>query len=234
MPLTLEWSDVAIRLVLTVVAGALLGFDRSNRGRAAGIRTVTLVCLAASVAMIQSNQLLNTTGKATNSFVVLDLMRFPLGILTGMGFIGAGAILRRRNMVQGVTTAATLWTATAIGLWFGGQLVVGAAALAISMFVLCGFKRFELLIRQDRRATLIIQADDRGPNEEEVRAIILKSGCSIVTWAVSFEENGDAHRCTIRSDLLWRGRPTDIEPPNLIGQFVNRPRVIAVRWKGQR
>ena len=119
MPLTLTWHDILLRLALSVFAGALMGVDRSEHGRPAGLRTTLLVCLAAAVAMIQTNLLMLTVGKASDSFVVLDLMRLPLGILTGMGFIGGGAILRRDGLVFGVTTAATLWFVTVIGLCFG-------------------------------------------------------------------------------------------------------------------
>jgi len=66
-----------------------------------------LVGLAASVAMIQANLLLPVAGKTSASFGVMDLMRLPLGILTGVGFIGAGAILKRGDLVTGMTTAAT-------------------------------------------------------------------------------------------------------------------------------
>src|SRR5271157_2063069 len=109
MALTLQWDEIALRLVLTVIAGTLVGIDRSEHGRPAGLRTTLLVCLAASVAMIQTNLLLATAGKAPDSFVTIDVMRIPLGILSGMGFIGGGAIVRRDNLVLGVTTAATLW-----------------------------------------------------------------------------------------------------------------------------
>ena len=84
MPLTLTWQDIAIRLALSVLAGGLIGLDRGEHGRPAGLRTTLLVCLAAAVAMIQTNLLLATTGRTTDSFVTLDLMRLPLGILTGM------------------------------------------------------------------------------------------------------------------------------------------------------
>src|SRR6202167_1001142 len=104
MPVTLDWQQIALRLTLTVVAGLVIGFNRGEHGRPAGMRTTLLVCLAASVAMIQANLLMNTVGKSSDSFVVLDLMRLPLGILSGIGFIGAGAILRRDNLVVGVTT----------------------------------------------------------------------------------------------------------------------------------
>ncbi len=71
-----------------------------------------------STAWIQVNLLLTVRGKALDSYIVMDLMRLPLGILSGMGFIGGGAILRRDNMVLGVTTAATLWFVTVMGLAF--------------------------------------------------------------------------------------------------------------------
>src|SRR6202044_587826 len=91
--------------------------------------------------LIQANLLMNTAGKTPDSFVVLDLMRLPLGILSGVGFIGAGAILRRENLVLGVTTAATLWFVTVMGLCFGGgQIALGFAALALGFGSLRGLK----------------------------------------------------------------------------------------------
>jgi putative Mg2+ transporter-C (MgtC) family protein len=130
MPVHPEWPDIALRLLCTIVAGFVIGFDRGEHGRPAGLRTSMLVALAARVAMIQANLLMPTNGKAPDSFVVLDLMRLPLGILSGMGFIGAGAIVRRDNIVLGVTTAATLWFITVIGLCFGGgQLLLGFAGV---------------------------------------------------------------------------------------------------------
>lgn len=106
MPMTvnLHWTEVVLRLLLTVIASLLLGFNRSQHGKAAGMSTTLLVSLAASVAMIQVNFLSPTAGRQADSFVMNDLMRLPLGILTGVGFIGAGAILRRRDIVLGVTT----------------------------------------------------------------------------------------------------------------------------------
>jgi putative Mg2+ transporter-C (MgtC) family protein len=123
MPTHLQWTDVALRLTLTVLAGLWIGCDRSERGKAAGMRTTLLVCLAASVAMIQVNLLLPTAGRPSDSFVMNDLMRLPLGILTGIGFIGGGAILRRDNIVIGITTAATLWLVTVVGLCLGGGAI---------------------------------------------------------------------------------------------------------------
>src|SRR5271155_5792969 len=169
MPLTLTWHEIALRLALSVVAGGLIGLDRGEHGRPAGLRTTLLVCLAAAVAMIQANLLLNTTGKAGDSFVTLDLMRLPLGILTGMGFIGGGAILRRGNLVTGVTTAATLWLATALGLCFGGgQHGLGLATLGLGIATLWGLKWLELRIKQERRGILTLVIGEGGPTDEEI------------------------------------------------------------------
>lgn len=83
-----------------------------------------LVCVAACVAMLQVNLLLSLAGRPSDSFVMNDLMHLPLGILSGMGFIGAGAIVRRDNFVVGVTTAATMWFLPVLGLYFGGGQVI--------------------------------------------------------------------------------------------------------------
>jgi putative Mg2+ transporter-C (MgtC) family protein len=100
MTTPLEWTAIALRLVLTVLAGILLGYNRSEHWKAAGMRTTLLVCLAASIAMLQVNLLLPMSGRQPDSFVMNDLMRLPLGILTGVGFIGAGVILRRDDMAE--------------------------------------------------------------------------------------------------------------------------------------
>jgi putative Mg2+ transporter-C (MgtC) family protein len=104
MPLSPTWAHITIRLVLTMLAGAVIGFDRGARGHAAGLSTTILVGLAASVAMIQANILLPLAGKTPESFSVMDLMRLPLGILTGVGFIGGDTIVKKGDLVIGVTT----------------------------------------------------------------------------------------------------------------------------------
>ena len=123
MPLYPARWELAVRLGSAILGGLLIGMDRGECGRAAGLRTMVLVCCAACLSMIQVNLLLPTAGKPPGSFNTLDLMRLPLGILSGMGFIGAGAITRKGDVVRGVTTAATLWIVTVLGLCFGSASV---------------------------------------------------------------------------------------------------------------
>jgi putative Mg2+ transporter-C (MgtC) family protein len=163
MTTTLHWIDIVQRLALTVLAGILIGYNRSEHGKAAGMLTTLLVCLAASVAMLQVNLLFPMSGRRPDSFVMNDLMRLPLGILTRVGFIGGGAILRRDDMVVGVTTAATLWLATVIGLCLGGgQLALGTVATLLGLLALWVLKWIEDQLRREKSARFAIEVDANG------------------------------------------------------------------------
>jgi putative Mg2+ transporter-C (MgtC) family protein len=226
----LGWQDIALRLAMTVLAGTLVGLDRGQHGRPAGLRTTLLVCLAASLSMIQTNLLLPTAGKPTTSFVTLDLMRLPLGILTGMGFIGGGAILKRGDIVLGLTTAATLWFVTIIGLCFGGgQIVLGTAGLALGLIVLKGLKRLEGLLPQDQRAVLTIALASQATTEDEVRAAVLGRGFRLATWGFSYDN--DKGILTLSCEVRWRARA--VEPPRsgLVKELYRLPGVLRLDWR---
>lgn len=160
MPFIPVWQDLAIRLAVALLAGALLGLNRGESGKAAGLRTTMLVCLAACLAMLQMNVLLSQAGKPEGSFAVLDLMRLPLGILSGVGFIGAGAILRKDGLVTGLTTAATLWFVTVVGLCAGGgQIALAVIGIVLGMFVLSALAKIEHRLPRNLRASLTIRYD---------------------------------------------------------------------------
>jgi putative Mg2+ transporter-C (MgtC) family protein len=229
MPTHLGWQEIVLRLTLTTVAGALIGLNRERHGRPAGLRTTLLVCLAAAVSMIQTNLLLSTADKPSQSFVTLDLMRLPLGILTGMGFIGGGAILKKGDIVLGITTAATLWFVTVIGLCFGGgQLGLGIAALAIGMFVLMGLKRVERLLPQERRATLRLRCALEGATEEDIRADILRHGFRLASWGVRYDHA--TQNWALCCEVRWRSRPNDPPLPAIVKELSRRPGVSMLKW----
>jgi putative Mg2+ transporter-C (MgtC) family protein len=230
MPLTLTWHEIALRLALSVVAGGLIGLDRGERGRPAGLRTTLLVCLAAAVAMIQTNLLLTARGKATDSFVVLDLMRLPLGILTGMGFIGGGAILRRDNLVVGVTTAATLWFVTVIGLCFGGgQIGLGIAASALALLVLSGLRWFDHRMKQEQHGILSLTTERDQPTEEDIRTTVHKAGYEIGIAAVAIDSQTGKRQ--LEFNLRWRAEPQKSHVPSFLEAFSEDGRIAALRWK---
>jgi putative Mg2+ transporter-C (MgtC) family protein len=230
MPLELSWRDIAIRLALSLLAGALIGANREQRRRPAGLRTTTLVSLAASVAMIQANLLLPQTGKAADSFAVLDLMRLPLGILSGIGFIGAGAILKKGDFVKGLTTAATIWFVTVIGLCFGGgQLALGSAASALALLVLWGFKWIERLCSQDRRATLTLVAEAGSISGEDLSVALAAEGFHIASCSTEWRNRRGNRKWTF--ELHWRDRRDSQDTPPLAKRLSTHPGVIALQWK---
>src|SRR5579871_725076 len=173
MPLVPTWTDIAIRLALTMLAGAVIGLNRGARGHAAGFRTTILVALAASIAMIQANLLLPLGGKTPESFSEMDLMRLPLGILTGVGFIGGGTIVKKGDLVVGVTTAATLWLVTVIGLCLGGgQLVLGVAATVLAVFTLWILRWIDRIIPREHRARLTVTCNPSWSVPEELAQLL--------------------------------------------------------------
>jgi putative Mg2+ transporter-C (MgtC) family protein len=232
MPIHPEWSDLFIRLLCTAAAGLLIGYDRGEHGRPAGLRTTMLVALAACVSMIQANLLLGQAGKPGDSFVVLDLMRLPLGILSGMGFIGAGAILRKDNLVLGVTTAATLWFVTVIGLCFGGgQIALGLAAVAIGFLVLTGLRGFERRMQQERMAELTMTITEGGPSEQDLRALLTAEKITVRSCSLVYTAAAETQE--LKCQVSWVGPISDSSVPQLVRRLARDEGVERVSWVPQ-
>jgi putative Mg2+ transporter-C (MgtC) family protein len=230
MPIALVWPEIALRLGLSILAGTLMGLDRGEHGRPAGLRTTLLVCLAATVVMLQVNLLLATTGKPSDSFITLDLMRLPLGILTGMGFIGGGVILRRDGLVIGVTTAATLWFVTVIGLCFGsGQIGLGAAALVLGVTVLSGLRWFESTMKQDHYAKLIVTTDGDELAQKQICDLAVNEGYRIQVLSLAYSEAAK-HR-TLEFQLKWRAPAQTKEVPAFMSELSQDLHISSIRWE---
>jgi putative Mg2+ transporter-C (MgtC) family protein len=227
----IHWPAIALRLALTVIAGILLGTERSRSGHAAGLRTTLLVMLAASVAMIQMNLLMESNGKPQNSFAVMDLMRLPLGILTGVGFIGAGAIIRKNELVIGVTTAATLWFSTVVGLCLGGgQLILGSVSAVIGFLVLWGLRWFESHVELYQLAELKLTISEDHLTAEDLRDRLRASRFRIKTLSVTHfaKEHINKFECEVR----WPSQKENAEVPPLVAELEQLPGVAQIEWKG--
>lgn len=220
MPLEPSWPDIAIRLALTMLAGAIIGFNRGARGHAAGFRTTILVGLAASVAMIQTNILLPVSGRTPESFAVMDLMRLPLGILTGVGFIGGGTILKKGDLITGVTTAATLWLMTVIGLCLGGgQLILGTAATALAVLTLWALKWVDVVIPREHRARLVVTCAAQWNVAEDIPKLVQP-----MKYRARFQEqrrNLDSDQTDYTFELSWQ-RPELARPPTELLEMIDR------------
>jgi putative Mg2+ transporter-C (MgtC) family protein len=134
-------AEAILRLILAALAGGLVGLEREVRGRQAGFRTNTLVCLGSCLVMLVSIQFgfhawpTHPPGSGINTNV--DPARIAYSVMTGVGFLGAGAIIKHRTGVLGLTTAAGMWCVSAIGLAVGfGMYVIAAAATLVVLLVL--------------------------------------------------------------------------------------------------
>ena len=136
--------ELLIELVLAVVLGGLIGFEREWKDKPAGLRTNILICMAA-VLFAEISQRAAAGGG--------DPGRIAAQILTGVGFLGAGTILHQRGEVTGLTSAATIWMVTAIGVTLGfGAYVDAMGATILVLVVLAGLQRAEEWIHRRRPA----------------------------------------------------------------------------------
>jgi putative Mg2+ transporter-C (MgtC) family protein len=120
--------DVTIRLLLAALAGGLIGFERERAEKPAGLRTHLLVCVGAALLTVSS--IYGFSG-------IADPARVAAGVAVGVGFLGAGTIIRQEAHVVGLTTAASIWVVAAIGLAFGtGLYLPGAVVLAVTLVAL--------------------------------------------------------------------------------------------------
>ena len=164
--------EIALRLLAALGAGALIGMERSYHGRPAGFRTHALVCLASAVLMlvtVYESQWFATDGK---SRVAIDPTRMSQGIMTGIGFLGAGAIMKEGLTVRGLTTAASIWITAAIGILVGiGFYIPAGLAVVLTLGTLTLFRWIESRVPALLYYEFTVRIDDaRAPAESEMRA----------------------------------------------------------------
>ncbi|MBI4667014.1 MAG: MgtC/SapB family protein [Nitrospinae bacterium] len=161
--------EAILKLLVSAIFGALIGVERQIRGRQAGFRTQILVCLGSCLFTIVSIHAYEVYGAVT------DPGRIAAQIITGIGFLGAGAILKTGALVRGLTTAASLWIVSAIGMAVGfGEYGLGAAATAFAILSLVALKNMESVLSQDNYAEIMIRTS--GAEELDVKALVKDFG----------------------------------------------------------
>lgn len=174
--LTGFWSehigDFVLRLVCAAVAGFIIGFERKSRSKEAGVRTHTLVAIGAALMMILSKYAFSdyATGDAIDGLRGADPARIAAQVVSGVGFLGAGIIMYRRDSLRGLTTAAGIWATAGLGMAFGaGMYIIGTIAtfiiLALQIFLHLPIKFLRT------RMFLIIHATIRLSNESELETV---------------------------------------------------------------
>src|SRR5262252_3130313 len=132
------------RVLIALVLGGLIGMERTMRGRAAGFRTHALVCLASALLMMAAVYQGRWMSTNVIGSITLDVTRVAQGIMTGIGFLGAGVIFREGLTVRGLTTAASIWVTAAIGIVVGvGFYFVAVLGAVAALVVLALFLALE-------------------------------------------------------------------------------------------
>jgi putative Mg2+ transporter-C (MgtC) family protein len=171
-----------LRLLFAAFLSGLIGIEREVHGRAAGFRTHLLVGVATCLMVIVSEYFFKKYGGLSSNMAVrMDPARIAAQIVVGIGFLGAGVIIKSGPMVRGLTTAACLWMVAGVGMAVGTGLYAPAVMVAmIAMFNLLFLKQIERLIKKDHFCTLVIHSSTSGENQEKIRDIIQENKMRIV------------------------------------------------------
>ena len=175
----LTYHEIAIRLILSTILGGIIGIERERRNQPAGLRTHIILCVGSTLMMLVSIYVASEIGNPENS----DPGRIAAQVVSGIGFLGAGAILRFGVSIKGLTTAASLWTTAGIGLGAGSGFYVGSLLatiiIIISLSLLSKWEKVFLASKGTRSINLV--AKDVPDIIGKVEKILNKHGITITT-----------------------------------------------------
>lgn len=187
-------AEIILRLLLGAFIGGVIGFERQAHGRPAGFRTHILVCIA-SVLLMQISEYYYSLGSAGPGILRADPGRIAAGTITGIGFLGAGVILKTGFTIQGLTTAACIWVVSAIGLAIGSGLYLASIVTSvITIITLMVLRHIERRMPRLSFRFLTINADE-SMSEEDISSVLGKYGVSI--------SNIDYERCTGSKEAVF-------------------------------
>jgi len=214
-------SDMLIRLAVAVVLGGLIGLERETHDRPAGLRTHILVCAGAALFTLCSYQIAGTR---------FDPGRVTAQIVTGMGFLGAGTIIRQGNIVRGLTTAASMWTVSAIGIAvaIGGEMLYLAIAASTLVFVTLSVVRYVEDSRLLKRGERLLVATVRNSAESlyALLAVLARHGVRI--RVVGSEEAADGASQLVRVRMRVA---QDFDEDSLGADLAANENVINYTWE---
>lgn len=161
--------EMLLRMGTGTVLGAAIGYEREVTGRPAGLRTHLVVALASTTFMLVSTQFVYFQHYEKNDLIAVDTSRIAASVVTGIGFLGAGAILRTGVSVHGLTTAASLWLVAALGLASGGGMyLVAVTATGVSLLALTVMRRVEGKNWRLLKRHLVVVTEDGSKRHQDV------------------------------------------------------------------
>jgi putative Mg2+ transporter-C (MgtC) family protein len=223
---TLNWDESLLRLALAAALGGLIGIERELREREAGLRTHLLVALGSALFTIVSAYGFHAFLASGASVVRADPTRIAAQIVTGIGFLGAGAIIRQGLSVRGLTTAATLWVVAAVGLAAGAgyysAAVISTALVLVALWPLriIAFRVLRKFREEDGRLVVSLPA---GQSPGAVIDEVDRFGAKID--AIEVTQEGDRRRLDLDLEL-----PRERKVRDLIAHVADLSEVEEVRW----
>lgn len=187
-----EYVTILAHLASALVAGGIIGFERSFRGRPAGFRTHTLVCLSSSLLMLVTLYQWKWLPGVPLDTVKTDPTRMAQGIMTGIGFLGAGVIYKEGFTVRGLTTAASIWITAAIGILLGvGFYFPAIVVTTLTISILAAFRWIERKMPTQKYVHHHIRFNRNNPlPEKELRKLLEKHGFSYSNMSYRITNNG--------------------------------------------
>jgi len=184
---------MTLRLLAAVVAGGLIGLERSFRGRPAGFRTHTLVCMASTALMLVTVYEWQWVQSHVPETIRMDPTRMAQGIMTGIGFLGAGVIFKEGITVRGLTTAASIWTTAALGILIGiGFYFPAAITTLLAIFVLSAFRWVESRMPTQNYARFDVAfSRDAAMDEPALRAALAAHGVTVGQLSYRLADGGE-------------------------------------------
>ncbi len=227
--ITNEWTALLLMLgqmLMALVAGGLVGLERSFHGRAAGFRTFSLVAFGSCILMMGSSHPAAWNFPPIPGSSSMDPQRVLQGIVTGVGFLGAGVIFRDGFTVRGLTTAACIWVVSAIGVLFGiGFYLMGGVATLLTLIVLSLFKHVEALIPSHQYTHLAIGFNRMdAPSENELRSRFMEYGLYIAEIAYGIKDKGELFEYLV---TMHTAQPDNVR--HLVENLRINPQVITFR-----
>ena len=190
-------------LVLCVLLVGMIGIEREWRGRSAGLRTHLLVGVGSTIIMIISIYGFPEIQLPNGTYLTRDVARLAAQVITGVGFLGAGAIIHHNNGIKGLTTAGTIWVSMAIGIACGSfNFILAAVGTLLITLVLVGFKKVEARISK-KNPTIILVAPGDKPLLESILVVSKKFDCSIHSVSTTLVEGSNPPAVEITFQVIF-------------------------------
>jgi len=218
-------SLVFYKLLLAAFLGAVIGLEREIHGRPAGFRTHLLVSLGSCLFVIASIRFYTVFGNFSGSVPVgVDPGRVAAQVVTGIGFLGAGAIIREKFSVRGLTTAACLWIASAIGLACGvGLFGISMLVTVISLISLLLLKRIEAILKRDSYVYIRVWCEDRPDQMQLIRTRL--EGCNLHLLHTTIEKNIATSELHVVYQVKYNSKDLSIDPVDAVSSIPGMKRV---------